>query len=141
MKQLTLFDNLPGLAGVLPSVKAEMRRILGPEGGENRKMFVDKLNALSSRFQVPLTGGNTKILSKDSLDKIVSSSDSSHPPSTLFVLAFCLAANDYGPLRAVVQAAGFELMGEDDRRLRDYGRAILAEKAARKKKKQLEDQL
>ena len=141
MKQLSLFDNLPSLAGVLPSVKAEMRRILGPEGGESRKTFVDKLNAISVRSQVPLTGGNAKVLSKDTLDKIVSPSDSSHPPSMLFILAFCHAANDYEPLRAVVHAAGFDLMGREDKRLRDYGRAILEEKAARRKKKQLEEQL
>lgn len=141
MQQLSLFDNLPGLAGVLPSVKAEMRRILGPEGGENRKTFPDKLNAISARWQVPLTGGNTKVIAKEVLDKIVSPSDTSHPPSTLFTLAFCLAANDCEPLRVIAKAAGFDLMSKEDKRLRDYGRAILEEKAARKKKKQLEEQL
>jgi hypothetical protein len=141
MQQLSLFDNLLSLAGVLPSVKAEMRRILGPEGGENRKEFVDKLNAISARSQVPLTGGNVKVISKDTLDKIVSPSDTSHPPSTLFMLAFCQAANDYEPLRVVVRAAGFELMSEEDRRIRDYGRAILEEKAARKRKRLLEERL
>ncbi len=141
MKQQSLFDIPPSLAGVLPSVKAEMRRILGPEGGECRKTFVDKLNAISSRSQVPLTGGNTKVLSKDTLDKIVSPSDATHPPSVLFILAFCLASGDYEPLRVVVQAAGLDLMNREDRRLRDYGQANLEERLARKKKKQLEGQL
>ena len=141
MKQLSLFDSLPSLAGVLPSVKAEMRRILGPEGGENRKAFVDKLNAISVRAQVPLTGGSSKILSKDTLDKLVSPSDTSHPPSILFTIAFCQAAHDYEPLRAIVQAAGLELMDKEDRRLRDYGRAIVEERLARKKKRQIEEQL
>ena len=141
MQQLSLFDNLLSLAGVLPSVKAEMRRILGPEGGENRKQFIDKLNAVASRSQVPLTGGNVKVMSKEVLDKIVSPSDTSHPPSTLFTLAFCQAANDYGPLRVIVRAAGFELMSDEDKKLRDYGKAIMEEKAARKRKKQLEERL
>ena len=89
MQQYSLFDKLLSLAGLLPSVKAEMRRILGPEGSENRKQFIDKLNAIASRSQVPLTGGNVKVMSKETLDKIVSPSDSSHPPSkdTTFVLA------------------------------------------------------
>ena len=141
MQQLSLFDNLISLAGVLPSVKAEMRRILGPEGGENRKTFVDKLNAIAARSQVPLTGGNVRVISKETLDKIISPSDVSHPPSILFVLAFCQAAGDYGPLRVILQAAGFDLMSREDKRFCDYGRAILEEKAARKRKRQLEEQL
>lgn len=141
MKQLSLFDNLMSLAGILPAVKAEMRRILGHEGSENRKVFIDKINSISTRSQVPLTGGNVKILSKDSLDKIVSPSDTSHPPSVLFILAFCQAANDYEPMRIIVRATGFDLMNDEDKRLRDYGRAILEEKAARKEKRRLEDLL
>lgn len=141
MKQLSLFDKLLTLAGVLPLVKAEMRRILVHEDVENRKVFIDKINAISARSQVPLTGGNTKVLSKDSLDKIISPSDTSHPPSILFILAFCQAANDYEPLRIIARAVGFELMSEEDKKLRDYGKAILEEKSARKRKKQLEDRL
>lgn len=141
MRQLSLFDNAYGLAGALPAVKAVMRRILGPEGDENRKGFVDKLNAIASQAQVPLTGGNVKSMSLDMLNKILSPSDTSHPPSVLFVLVFCKAANDYEPFAVLANALGFELMGEEDKRLRDYGKAIVAEKAARKKKKQLEEQL
>ena len=140
MRQLSFFDNFLGLAGILPSVKAEMRRIVGDEG-ECRKSFVDKLNAVAAQGQVALTGGNIKTISLDTLNKILSPSDTSHPPSMLFVIAFCHAAKDYSPLRVVVRAAGFDLMDSEDRKLRDYGRATLEEKQARKRKKQLEEKL
>ena len=133
MKQLSLFDNLFNLAGVLPSVKAEMRRIIGDEG-ECRKGFVDKLNAISAQEQVALTGGNVKTISLDTLNKILSPSDTSHPPSILFVLAFCRAAKDYGPLRIITRAAGFDLMSEEERMLCECAKADIAEKAAKKKK-------
>ena len=133
MKQLSLFDNSFSLAGILPSVKADMRRIAGDEG-ECRKGLVDKLNALSAQSQVALTGGNTKVISLDTLNKILSPSDTSHPPSVLFVIAFCRAAKDYGPLRIIVRAAGFDLMSEEERMLCECARADIAEKAAKKKK-------
>lgn len=140
-QQLSLFDSTFHLHGVLPAVKEAMRAILGPEGTENRKSIVGKMNAFASQAQAPLTGGNVKSLSLDMLNKILSPSDRSHPPSLLFVLIFCKAANDFEPLRIIVNAAGFELMGEEDRRYRDYGKATIEEKAARKKKRQLEERL
>ena len=141
MQQLTLFDNSFALAGVLPAVKACMRRILGDDESECRKSFVGKLNAVASQEQIPLTGGNVKSVSLDTLNKILSPSDTSHPPSFLFILAFCRAANNYEPFNIAARALGFELMSEEDRRLRDYGKAILDEKAAKKRKRLLEERL
>ena len=140
-QQLSLFDSAYKLHGVLPAVKASMRAILGPEGNENRKSIVGKMNAFAAQAQVPLTGGNVKEFSLTMLNKILSPSDKSHPPSLLFVLIFCKAANEIEPLQILANALGYELMGEEDRRLRDYGKAILEEKAARRRKKQLEERL
>ena len=77
MRQLSLFDKSFALAGVLPGVKAAMRRIVG-EDGECRKGFIDKLNAVALEEQIPLTGGNVKAVSLDMLNKILSPSDVSH---------------------------------------------------------------
>lgn len=140
MRQFTLFDDTLTLAGVMPSVKAAMRRIAG-EGEECRKGLVDKLNAIAAQAEIRLTTGNAKFISLDTLNKVLSPSDMSHPPSLLFILVFCKAAKDALPLRLIAQAAGFELMGEEDRKFRDYGKAALDEKAARKRKKQLEEGL
>lgn len=140
-QQFSLFDSAFKLHGVLPAVKASMRAILGPEGTENRKSIVGKMNGFATQAQVPLTGGNVKELSLPMLNKILSPSDKSHPPSLLFILIFCKATNEYDPLQIIVNALGFELMDDEDRRLRDYGKATLEEKAARKRKKHLEERL
>ena len=115
-----------------------MRRIAG-EGDECRKGLVDKLNQVAAREEVRLTGGNAKFISLDTLNKILSPSDTSHPPSVHFILAFWQATKDPTPLRIIVKAAGFDLMGEDDRFDRDYGRAVREEKAAKKRRIQLEE--
>lgn len=140
MQQLSLFDSTLNLAGVMPSVKAAMRRIAG-EGDECRKGLVDKLNEITAHAEVRLTTGNSKFISLDTLNKMLSPSDTSHPASVLFILVFCKATKDYTPLRLIAQAVGFDLMGEEDRKFRDYGKATLEEKAARKRKKQLEERL
>lgn len=136
MQQLSLFDKTFALAGVLPGVKAAMRRIVG-EDGECRKSFVDKLNAVALEEQIPLTGGNVKVLSLDMLNKILSPSDTSHPPSIYFTLAFCKAAKNYDPLRVITRAAGFDLMNEEERLVCELHKADKEEKAAKRKKQKL----
>ena len=131
MQQLSFFDSGFPLAGVLPAVKASMRRLAGDEG-ECRKTLVDKINTVAAHSQIPLTGGNCKTLSLDTLNKILSPSDTSHPPSILFVLAFCRAVNNYEPVSIIARAAGFELMSTEDIKFRDYGKSIKEEKQARK---------
>ena len=144
MQQLSLFDNSFALAGLLPAVKASMRRILGDES-ECRKGFVDKLNTVAAQAQIALTGGNVKSVSLDTLNKIISPSDTSHPPSLLFILAFCKAANNYEPLNIIARAVGFELMSHEDKVRIEIVKADEQEKAAKKRKnslrKLLEDQL
>ena len=118
MQQISFFDNNFPLAGVLPAVKASMRRLAGDEG-ECRKTLVDKINSVASQSQIPLTGGNCKSLSLDTLNKIISPSDASHSPSLLFILAFCRAVNNYEPVSIIARAAGFELMSAEDKKFRD----------------------
>lgn len=144
MQQLSLFDSSLNLAGVMPSVKAAMRRIAG-EGDECRKGLVDKLNQIAGHAEVRLTTGNSKFISLDTLNKMLSPSDTSHPASVLFVLVFCKATKDYAPLRLIAQAAGFDLMNEEQRMVWEMHKADMAERAAKKKKtllkKMLEERL
>ena len=75
------------------------------------------------------------------LDKWLSPSDTSHPPSVLAVLVFCRACEDFEALRVIVRAVGMDLMTPEDRRLRDYAEADLKMREARKWKKRLEEGL
>ena len=141
MHQLSLIDNTLRLSGVLAGIRAAMRDAAGASESEGRKLLADRLNDIAQRADIKLTGGNSPVISKATLDKWLSPSDVSHPPSILAVLAFCMVTDNYTPLQVMLRAVGMDLMTPEDKRFRDYGKADLEMKAARKRKKQLEERL
>lgn len=128
-------------AGIMPSVRAAMRRAAGKPEGEGRKLLVDRINSIAKDAEIQLTGGRAESVSLSVLDKILSPSDTSHPPSILMVVVFCRATKDFEPLRVIANALGIDLMTAEDKRYRDYGKADLEMKTARKRKKRLEEAL
>ncbi|WP_297892938.1 hypothetical protein [uncultured Desulfovibrio sp.] len=141
MRQLSLIEDIAQLAGALPAIKAAMRGIAGAPEGEGRKALPDKLNAIARASGIKLTGGNAHGVSEEMLHKILSPSDDSRPPSVLMLLAFYKATNNPAHIRAMLRAVGLDIMTEDDRKLRDYARAILDQKKARKQARKLEEEL
>ncbi|MBS6831183.1 MAG: hypothetical protein KH208_15275 [Desulfovibrio sp.] len=141
MRQASLFDHCAPLASAMPAIKAAMRAVAGAPEGEGRKALPDKINAVASASGVRLTAGNTRAISKDTLDKWLSPSDESHPPSILAVLAFCLATNDSAPLRAMLRSVGLDVMTAEDRKVCEYGRTLIEQKKMRKRLRKLEDEL
>ena len=142
MSQMSLFDcDYTRFAGVMPAVRAAMRRAAGAPDSVGRKGLVDKINLITTEAEIRLTGGQGTSISKDTLDKWLSPSDTSHPPSVLAVLVFCRACDNFEALRVIVQAVGMDLMTPEDRRLRDYAEADLKMKEARKRKRRLEEGL
>ena len=141
MYQLPLFDEAARLAGVMAAIRTAMRTIAGAPESEGRKVLPDRLNALARQAGVKLTAGNQKTISKDTLDKWLSPTDTTHSPSILAVLAFCAVSGDPTPLRMAAHALGLDLMDENDRKLRDYGKAVLDMKSARERKRKLENDL
>ena len=137
MRQVSLLaPGIAALAHVMPDVRAAMRQIAGSRESEGRKALVDKLNQIASEAEIKLTGGNSKSISKDLLDKWLSPSDSSHPPSLLAILAFCRATDNPAPLQIILRVVGLDVMTDEDRKFRDYGRAVWeAEEAARNRKR------
>lgn len=137
MRQVSLLaPGIAALAHIMPDVRAAMRQIAGSRESEGRKALVDKLNQIASEAEIKLTGGNSKSISKDLLDKWLSPSDSSHPPSLLAILAFCRATDNPAPLQIILRAVGLDVMTDEDRKFRDYGRAVWeAEEAARNRKR------
>ena len=125
----------------MPAVRAAMRRAAGAPDSVGRKGLVDKIILITTEAEIRLTGGQGTSISKDTLDKWLSPSDTSHPPSVLAVLVFCRACEDFDALRVIVRAVGMDLMTPEDRRLRDYAEADLKMKEARKRKKRLEEEL
>lgn len=141
MRQASLFDHCAPLAGAMPAIKAAMRAVAGAPEGEGRKALPDRINAVASASGVRLTAGNARSISKDTLDKWLSPSDESHSPSILAVLAFCLATDDSAPLRAMLRSVGLDVMTAEDRKVCEYGRALIEQKKMRKRLRKLEDEL
>jgi hypothetical protein len=141
MRQLSLIEDIAQLAGALPAIKAAMRGIAGAPEGEGRKALPDKLNAIARASGIKLTGGNAHGISEEMLHKILSPSDDSRPPSVLMLLAFYKATSNPAHIRAMLRAVNLDIMTEDDRKLRDYARAILDQKKARKQARKLEEEL
>ncbi|MBI4804435.1 MAG: hypothetical protein HY795_04280 [Desulfovibrio sp.] len=141
MRQLNLFDDdTTSLAGVVQAIRAAMNSAAGASE-EGRKLLVDRLNALAGSANVRLTSGNTRSISKDTLDKWLSPSDRDHPPSILAVLALCLATGDLRAIQAMLRPLGVDVMTHEDRKLRDYGRACIENKARAKAKRRLEEEI
>lgn len=139
MRQASLLEDDHGrLAGLIPAMRAAMNRAAG-EDESGRKLLVDRINSVARDAGVRLTTGNAHAISKDTLDKWLNPNDRDHTPGVLPIVAFCLATKDYSTLRAILKAVGLDLMTEEDRKHRDYGRACLAEREARKRKKRLEE--
>ena len=142
MSQMSLFDcDYTRFVGVMPAVRAAMRRAVGAPDSIGCKGLVDKINLITTEAEIRLTGGQGTSISKDTLDKWLSPSDTSHPPSVLAVLGFCRVCDNFEALRVIVQAVGMDLMTPEDRRLRDYAEADLKMKEARKRKRRLEEGL
>lgn len=123
MRQLSLIDDeYTTLSGAMPLIKAALRRVAGDENSEGRKLLVDKINKIARISGVKLTGGNVRAISKDTLDKWLSPSDESHPPSVVAILAFCLVTQNTTPLRVMLRVAGLDVMTEEDRLYAEIGR-------------------
>lgn len=140
--QLSLFSDdkaAASLASVLQLVRASMNRVSREqEGAISRDHIADRMTQLAETAGVSLVKGRAKRVSKEVLDKWLTPSDRDHVPSLLAVLAFCQVTHDFSPLKPLLDAMGCEVMTPEDKQLRNYARAILAEKDARKRKKQLE---
>ena len=142
MRQKSLLSyTKPDLSSVMPSLKACLRRVASDSEGLGRKALLDEINSLAKYSEVRLTGGNSKVVGIDTLDKWLSPSDANNPPSILALLAFCIASNDYSPLDVLLNFVGLEVMTAEDRKYRDIGKAGVELEQARKKLKQAKEKI
>ena len=126
------------LAGLMPALRAAMRRAAGADEGVGRKALVEAINAIARAGGVRLTGGAAVSISKDTLDKFLSPSDASHKPGIEALIVFVLATGDIGPLRVLCRAAGVHVVDAQGLADMEYGRACRMEREAKRRKRQLE---
>lgn len=142
MRQVSLFaPDITALTHVMSDVRATMRQIAGSKESVGRKAIVDKINQIAAAAEIKLTGGNSNSISKDLLDKWLSPSDTSHPPSLLAILVFCKATNNTDPLQVILRALGLDVMTDADRKFRDYGRAVWESEEAAKNRKRIRERI
>lgn len=143
MKQLTLpfDDHAMALAGFTASLKAAMNRAADEHPQLSRAEILDRMNLLAEEAGIRITGGNARAVGMATFEKWLNPRETEHVPGVLAVNVFCLATRDARPLQVQLGLHGYGVLTDEDRRLRDYGRAILEEKNARKRKKALEAKL
>lgn len=135
---LPLYDRFEAqAAGLIARIKAQMNRCLD-ESGFSREQVLDRMNALADAAGVKLTAGNSKSLGLATLEKWLNPAEREHIPGILSINVFSAALGDPRPLSVQLAAHGCEVMTDDDRFWRDYGRAVQAEKKARRERRRLE---
>lgn len=142
--QLKLFDSdnrLPlVVAGLVASIKAAMNRDAAA-CGMSREQIADRMNEISQAAGVRLTQGNSRSISPALLEKWLSPAEREHVPSLIAVNVFCLAVGRTEALAAQLAAHGCAVMTDEDRSLRDYGRACDEARKAAKTKRKMEENL
>jgi hypothetical protein len=147
VKQLSLFHDsdddaaIAALASLVPIIRATMNRVADEHPNLSRDLIADRMTEISRSAGVKLSRGNTKSVKTATLDKWLAPADRDHPPSIVALVAFCMAAKDIRPLEPPLRAVGCAVMTAEDRKMRDYGKAILAEREAKKLKRKLEADL
>ena len=141
--KLSLFDTPEArVLGLLHSIKAAMQQAAAAagDGRLSREQIADRMQEVAKRAGVRLTArGDGNFLT--TLEKWLNPKDSEHVPTLVGFSIFCLVTGSTEPLAALAQVAGVGLMGEQDRRLRDYGLACYEERELRRRKRKLEEKL
>jgi len=139
MRQLSLFetDQSAELAMLMANVKSAMNRAAS-RCGLSRDEIVDRMNQIARSAGISLSRGNAKSVTLATLEKWLNPANTEHQPSILAVNVFCTAVKSVEPLAAMLRPHGCGVMTPQDKKLRDYADAILAEREAKKRKKQLE---
>jgi hypothetical protein len=146
-KQVKLFqyvtqdEQVARLAGVMPQIRANMNRVMKEQPNLSRDQLADELTEISRAAGIQLSTRNARSVTRAMVDKWLQPAAQEHPPPILAVVSFCMATGDISPLQPILQAVGCEIMSEEDKKLRDYATAVLSEREAKRRVKQLEAQL
>jgi hypothetical protein len=136
-----LFDRFQAhVPGLVATVKAAMRDS-ARHSELSREQILDRMNDIATAAGIRLNAGNASALGLATLDKWLNPADREHVPGILAINVFCAAVGDHSALAVQLLAHGLEILTPEDLFARDYGRACLREKEARKLKRQLESRL
>jgi hypothetical protein len=138
VNQLKLFAA-PTL-NVLRDVKVAMATA-ARDCGMSRDELCDRMNALADRYGVCLAGGRGQKLTLPTLDKWLNTEDKEHFPSIKALPVFCAVTNDIGPMRAMIEPLGWQVIGDQDARLLAWARHYHVAKNHREQMRKIEAEL
>ena len=144
-QQASLFDFMEkeealGLAGLLPQIRAAMN-VAAARDLEGRKMLVEKINTVARREAVALTAGGGKSVSLEQVNKWLQPAEKGHAPSLDALVCFCVATGDASPLKPLLSMLRLVAVSREDLEYLEYGKACVALREVREKKKKLEAKL
>ena len=127
-------------AGLISQMKAAMNDA-ARNSALSRDQILDRMNQIAIAAGVRLTAGNVKTLGAATLEKWLNPAEREHVPGVLALNVFCAAVESIFPLQAQLSMHGLDVMTPQDKTERDYGRACLEMRRARKTKRKLEANL
>jgi len=138
VNQLKLFAA-PSL-NVLRTVKEAMATAV-KECGMSRAELCDAINELADRYGVCLVGGRGQRLTLPTLEKWLNPEDREHLPSIKALPVFCAVTGDSGPMRAMIEPLGWQIIGDREARLLTWAQHYHEGKSLREKMRKIEAEL
>lgn len=139
-QQLSLFDSpAQRIGGLGRAVKTALRTAVAASG-LSRAEVVHRANELAAEAGVSMCAGNGA-LSEATFAKWLDLTSPGHMPGFVPLTILCLLLKDAEVFAAALSALGLEVMGPEDRKFRDLGRAAHELKQARRALKKAEERL
>lgn len=137
-QQRSLFDSPAQRIGSLGRATKYALRAAVEASRLSREEVVHRANELAAEAGVSMCAGNGA-LSPATFAKWLDFGSPGHMPGFIPLTILCLLLNDAGIFAAALAAQGLDVMGPEDRRYRDLGRANEEMDALRKKIKTLKE--
>lgn len=136
LQQMDLFNRAS--LNPVPRMKEAMREAI-KESGLSRDQVVDRMNELARAEGIP-TGGRTKKLSIDMLEKWLSESAEHLIPWKLLPI-FCYVVNSISPFKPLLAPLGAKVIDQKEELLLEWAKGENQKKAINKKQKLLIEQI
>lgn len=139
-QQLSLFDSpAQHIAALGRATKCALRAAV-EASGLSRAEIVHRANELAAESGVSMCAGNGA-LSEANFNKWLDLKSPGHMPGFVPLTILCLLLKDAKIFAAALSLQGLEVMGPEDRKFRDLGRAAHELKQARRALKKAEESL
>lgn len=109
--------------------------------GLSRPEFLDRMNDVASRYGVRLMKGNGNGLTMATFEKWLNVEQLQYMPPLVALPVICEVSGSAEPLDIIARAIGFEVIDDTRKKRLMWADAYLEARDARKKMKQLEDDL